>query len=155
MILGVFSLKSDIAAKWAADVTYIHVFTNNRHRLFVLSNRYIFYGRSWQKFTGWHNTVFTSLQGPDEVIKRAARVHRHDGLRNYAEVVARAWTDTSCSAIFRSTTWQNMIALSLDYVLCCKECGPWEETLKFEIFCENQKIDAGGDDKLWIQFAPP
>ena len=43
---------------------------------------------------------------------------------------------------------QNMIALSLDYVLCCKECGLWEETLKFEIISENQKIDAGGDDKL-------
>ena len=27
-------------------------------------------------------------------------------------------------------------------------CGLWMETLKFEIFCENPKIDAGGGDKL-------
>ena len=36
MILGVFNLKSDIGAKRAAD---IHAVTNNRHRLFLLSNR--------------------------------------------------------------------------------------------------------------------
>ena len=32
---------------------------------------------------------------------------------------------------------------------------PWEKALKFEIFSENQKIDAGDDDKLSIQFALP
>ena len=25
----------------------------------------------------------------------------------------------------------------------------------YEIFSENRKTDAGGDDKLWIQFVPP
>ena len=41
-----------------------------------------------------------------------------------------------------------MITLPLDHTLYYKECGPWEETLKFEIFSANQKIDAGGDGKL-------
>ena len=45
-----------------------------------------------------------------------------------------------------------MIAPPLDHALCCKECSPWEETLKFEW---KSKTDAGDDDKLWIQFAPP
>ena len=31
---------------------------------------------------------------------------------------------------------------------------PSEKALKFEIFSENQKIDAGDDDKLSIQFDP-
>ena len=30
-----------------------------------------------------------------------------------------------------------------------------KETLKFKIASENLKIDAGGDNKLWIQFASP
>ena len=29
------------------------------------------------------------------------------------------------------------------------------EDFEFEIFSKNRKTDAGGDDKLWIQFAPP
>ena len=99
------------------------------------TNSYIFYDCSRQKLTGWHNTVFTSLQGPEEVIKRAARVHRHHGPWNYAAVVANDLNRYQLfghTYVFRSTTGQNMIAPPLDHALCCKECSPWEETLKFE-----------------------
>ena len=46
-------------------------------------------------------------------------------------------------------TWTDVfIAPPLDCALYCKECGPQKETLKFDIFGENLKIDAGSDDKL-------
>ena len=50
---------------------------------------------------------------------------------------------------YLDTAWH---IISLIHAL---ECGPWDETLKFEIFSENLKTDAGGYDKLWIQFASP
>ena len=45
VILGVFDLESDMGVKRAADVTYIHVVTNNRHRLSFPTSGYIFHDR--------------------------------------------------------------------------------------------------------------
>ena len=85
-----------------------------------------------------------------EVIKRAARVHRHLWLRNYAVVVAGDLDiDTSCLNIFSSTTRHRIWSHHPWNALYCKGCYPWEKTLK------NRKTHVGGDDKLWIQFAPP
>ena len=44
-----------------------------------------------------------------------------------------------------------MFAQSLDNAVYCKGCGPWEETLKFEILNENQKINVGSDDNYCIK----
>ena len=49
----------------------------------------------------------------------------------------------------RGRIWSHCTWNALYY----KGCYPWK-TLKFEIFSENRKTDAGGDNKLWIQFSP-
>ena len=143
--MGVFN----IGVKRATHVAYIHLVTNNRHRLSFPTSSYIFHDRSQQKLTGWPNTVFTSLWGPEWGDQKSCYGPLSHWPRNYAAV------DTSCSGIFSSTTRHRIWSHRPWNALYCKGCSPWEKTLKFEFFCENRKTDAGSDDKLWIQFAPP
>ena len=68
----------------------------------------------------------------------------HQWPRNYAAIVAGDLDRYQCSAIWSHRPWTTpSIAMTIGG--------------DFEIWnlSENRQIDAGGDDKLWIQFASP
>ena len=72
VILGVFDLKSDMGVKRAADVTYIHVVTNNRHRLSFPTSSYIFHDRRDKTHCMGDPILYLPAFGDlSEVIKRA------------------------------------------------------------------------------------
>ena len=83
-----------------------------------------------------HKTVFTSLQGPEEVIKEllGSTVTNDHGIMQ--RLLPVTWTDTNVRPCRTAPGLRRLLQ------------GQLEETLKFEIFSENRQIDAGGDDKL-------
>ena len=88
-----------------------------------------------------------SLQGP-EVIKRAARVHRHHWPQNYAAVVAGDldryhWAVRAYLAQPRGTEYDRTAPGPRPLLQGVLSMG--EDFEKF--YCENRKTDAGGDDK--------